>query len=139
MKTRRSLRYVITHAGSSVRSARRERTARRARDQATSRILVPAIVFVSIGATAVAWSGHGIPGSVQPSLRPAAIWARADSMPSCKVAAMPWMHASHRRVPWMYASPGKIPWMYASLGSSRGAATCPAGAGSPAGQGERLA
>lgn len=124
METLRSLRHVSRQVGGPASAVR---------DQAFRGILVPALVLLSLGATAVASSAHHVSGHVLPSTHQSAnhpaLQTRADSMKACK-DKMPWLYkatgstprmdAVTTKMPWLYtASTTKMPWLYTTDISSK--------------------
>ena len=88
MQTRRSLRNVIMLTGGLAAIARRAPSPGAARAQLTRRIAVPALVFVSLGATAAASPGA------------------AHAASSCAAGKPAQAHAVAQTRPWMYGKPG---------------------------------
>ncbi len=121
MQTRRSLRYVITRTGGSAATARRTPSPGTDRARLARKLAVPALVFVSFGATAAASPGisaHAAAGA--PAVAGRAAQARLGSA-GCAVRLpmrsatrrRPWMYAIVNGKPWMYAIVNGKPWMYA--------------------------
>jgi hypothetical protein len=97
---------VTTLTGEPAATARRAPSQGAARARLARRIAVPALVFVSLGATAAA-SGiaHAAP----------AHQAGTAAAGSCAAAKAAKAHAAKRTSPWMYAIINGRPWMYAVI------------------------
>ena len=100
MKTRRSLRNVNTRTGGTASRQRRARSLGTPRARLARTLAVPALVFLSFGATSAGYANRAVP-------------ARQAACGAAKPGRMPWMYARPNHMPWMYAKPGRMPWMYA--------------------------
>jgi hypothetical protein len=139
MNTGRALLYAIMHTGRSAGGAHRGGSLRTARTQAIHGLVGPAIVLVSLGATAAAAPAHAVSGPASTAVNKAAITHAIPTIPhsarACKIARsfasstgpkkMPWMYAiTPYRMPWMYAMPYRMPWMYTPQNIARITISC---------------
>jgi hypothetical protein len=102
MKTRRPLRNVNTRTGGTASRSRRARSQGTPRAGLARTLAVPALVFVSFGATAAVYANRAVPAQE----------TAAAVCNAAKASHMPWMYAKPNHMPWMYAKPSYMPWMY---------------------------
>lgn len=112
MQNRKSLRNVIARTGGPAASARRAPSPEAARVQLARTIAVPALVLVSIAATAAVAPGTG---QASRAWHPAITTVSAAGCASRRTAPT---HAATRKRPWMYAIINGRPWMYAKINAS---------------------